>query len=413
MLNVYFPSLDTRQQLCSGLVGPHLDGFAHSLHQAGYAPGTARIYLRAATHLGLWMEQTELALTRCDKAAVEQFQQHLPTCRCPGRSGSTHGNAVFGARRFLHYLRHVGVVPGNGTPAAPHEPLLLQTFRQWMEQHRGVTRSTLEVYGRTVTALLHTLGEAPAQFTAQGLRTFVLDQAHRHSPHHAKLVVTATRMFVRYLVAQGHCAAALADAIPTVAAWRLAVLPQYLPATDIARIIAACDPTTPTGARDQAIVLLLSRLGLRASDVTARRFQPIDWAAASLRVGGKGRRETCLPLPQDVGDAILTYLERGRPPYHDDHVFLRAIAPRGPLTRRAISNLIARAMRRAEVRAPSYGAHILRHSAATAIVRQGGSLDVIAAVLRHRSVETTVLYAKVDVALLHEVAQPWPEVHVC
>ena len=412
MLPMSFPSRDTCLPRCAALARPHLEGFAHALHHAGYAARTTQSYLRAAAHLGLWLEQAALPWARCDEAIVTQFQQHLPTCRCPGRSGPTRRTAVFGVRCFLHYLRHAGVVPCSAPPVAPDEPQVLRAFGQWMEQHRGVRRSTLEGYSRIVRALLQALGEDPAQFRTPALRQFVLTQTQRYGRHQAKAVVTATRMFVRYLIIHGACAAALEGAIPTVARWRLEALPPYLPADTLAQIIAACDPATPIGARDHAILLLLSRLALRAGDVASLRLSHLDWAAASLRLLGKERRETCLPLPQDVGDAILTYLAHGRPPYHEDYVFLRTQAPRGPLTRQAITKVVARAMRRADVSTPSYGAHILRHSAATALLHQGSSLEVVAAVLRHRSVDTTAHYAKVDVALLREVAQPWPEVRV-
>jgi site-specific recombinase XerC len=132
-----------------------------------------------------------------------------------------------------------------------------------------------------------------------------LARAHRHGKGHAKNVVTATRMFVRFLIANGHCAPGLDAAIPTIAMWRLSTLPQYLPAEDVERIITACDPSTPLGARDQAIILLMARLGLRGSDVVGLRFPDLNWQDATLVVSGKSRRETCLPLPQDVGDALL------------------------------------------------------------------------------------------------------------
>jgi len=164
------------------------------------------------------------------------------------------------------------------------------------------------------------------------------------------------------------------------------------------------------GARDRAIVLLLARLGLRAGDVIALRHDDLDWQRGSLRVAGKGRRESLLPLPQEVGDAILAYLEPGGLPGETRHVFTRGHAPRGPLaTSGAVSRIVMRAMRRAGVQAPSR-AHALRHSAATTMLRDGMSLDTIATVLRHRSCETTAHYAKVDVGLLGQIAQPWPEV---
>jgi integrase/recombinase XerD len=176
-----------------------------------------------------------------------------------------------------------------------------------MGVHRGVTAQTLRNDRPLLLALLTTLGHQPEQLEAKGLRAFILDRAHRHGKGKAKNVVTATRMFVRFLIASGRCMPGLDDAIPTIALWRLATLPQYLPAEDVERIITACDPSIPLGARDQAIILLMARLGLRGSDIVGLRCLDINWQDATLVVAGKSRRETRLPLPQDVGDALLHY----------------------------------------------------------------------------------------------------------
>jgi integrase/recombinase XerD len=166
--------------------------------------------------------------------------------------------------------------------------------------------------------------------------------------------------------------------------------------------------------RDRAIILLLARLGLRGNDVVRLRICDIDWQKANIRVSGKGRCEALLPLTQEVGDAILTYFHQGRPIVDSDRVFIRAIAPLRPFrSTGAVTRLVARAIGRAGVLTPFPGAHVLRHSAATQMLRQGISLQDISAVLRHRSLETTAHYAKVDVGLLQMVAQPWPEVRSC
>jgi len=261
--------------------------------------------------------------------------------------------------------------------------------------------------------LLTTLGDRPAQLEAKSLRAFILDRAHRHGKGKAKNVVTATRMFVRFLIASGRCRPGLDDAIPTIAMWRLATLPQYLPADDVERIIAACDPSLPLGARDQAIILLMARLGLRGSDIIGLRFTDISWQDATLVVSGKSRRATRLPLPQDVGDALLHYLESARPPVDIDCVFMTSMAPWGPLSRSVIRQTAARAITRAGISAPTLGARVLRHSAATTMLRQGASLQTIGDILRHTSIETSAHYAKVDTDLLQQVARPWPEGALC
>jgi site-specific recombinase XerD len=249
--------------------------------------------------------------------------------------------------------------------------------------------------------------------TLPALRTFIIEAASPHGRSKAKMVVTAARAFLRYLISEGHCRLGLDGAIPTIGRWRLAALPRYLPASDIDRLVAACDPAVSQGARDRAIILLLARLGLRAGDVASLRMADIDWVRATLLVSGKSRAATTLPLPQDVGDAILLYVEHGRPETEVAEIFVRALAPRTGLGRSGVTSVVASAMRRAGVISPSRGAHTLRHSAATAMLRQGVSLAAIGAVLRHRSEETTRLYAKVDVALLRQLALPWPEVSPC
>ncbi len=198
--------------------------------------------------------------------------------------------------------------------------------------------------------------------------------------------------------------------MPTVPEWRLSSLPRYLEAPDVERVVASCDLSTGHGLRDHAILLLLSRLGLRAGDIVAMRVDEIDWLRGRLLVRGKSHREAVLPLPQDVGDALLAYLVRGRPRSDSPRVFLTVLAPTRPFaSSSAVSDVVRFALARAGIRnPPTRGAHLLRHSAATAMLRAGGTLETIATVLRHRSSDTTAYYAKVDVAMLQRIAQPWP-----
>ena len=201
-------------------------------------------------------------------------------------------------------------------------------------------------------------------------------------------------------------------AVPKVPTWRLAKLPRYLPDADLERIVAACDRPGATARRDRAMVLLLARLGLPASDVVALRLCDLDWKQGRLHVAGKQRRETRLPLPQDAGDAILGYIKAERPTAATDHVFLTARAPIHPISASGLGDVVWRLIDRAGIQAPSHGAHILRHSLATRLLREGATLDTIGAVLRHRDADTTAIYAKVDTDLLRQVAQPWPGAEV-
>jgi site-specific recombinase XerD len=222
-------------------------------------------------------------------------------------------------------------------------------------------------------------------------------------------------MFLRFLISQGRCPDYLYASIPTFAHWRLSALPFYLQADQVEQVIASPDLASSLGRRNRAILLLLARLGLRASDIVQLRLDDLDWREGMIRVSGKGRRQTVLPMTQEVGDALAAYIKDHRPQADTDAVFVRSSAPYRAFTdSTAISILVARAMRRTGINCPKRGAaHILRHSVASSMLRQGVSLQEIAGVLRHRSIATTEIYAKVDVITLRQVAQPWPEVKAC
>jgi site-specific recombinase XerD len=218
-------------------------------------------------------------------------------------------------------------------------------------------------------------------------------------------------MFLRYLAIEGKVNSGLVCAVPSMANWAVSSLPRYLPAADIEKIVSHWESTTELGARNRAILLLLARLGLRAGDVASMKLNDIDWTQATIRVCGKGRCEALLPLTQEVGDALIAYLVYRRHRGSEGHLFTRARAPFRPLSANGtVSAVVARTMARAGIRSPVRGAHVLRHSAATQMLREGASLQSIGSVLRHRSIETTEQYAKVDTNTLLLVAQPWPEV---
>jgi integrase/recombinase XerD len=191
-----------------------------------------------------------------------------------------------------------------------------------------------------------------------------------------KLVITAVRMFLRFLIAMGHCTPGLDHAIPTTARWRLATLPKYLSTEAVERVIASCDLSTLIGVRDRAVLLLLARLGLRAGDVAGLELTAIDWSVGTLQVAGKNRQETQLPLPQDVGDAVLAYLAR-RPEVKDAHVFITAVAPLKRLSYQTVGKIVTRAIHRAGIETPIHGGQVLRHSVATAMLREGIPLPYI------------------------------------
>ncbi len=403
------PSLPSRRpRMDAGALGPLVETFAEQLVALRYSRLTVTGLSDSARHFADWICRVGIAPSDIDDAIVEQFARHR--CQCPGgrwrkRVSRTYMNRV---HRFVRFLAETGVVlkPAPAAIAEPTDPRITE-FLEWLRCHRGLSARTLELRGHVVKRLLPALGSDPATYDVGLVRRVILDEARRSSAAYVRTMTTTLRGYLRFLAACGLCRPWLDHAVPTVPHWRLSALPRYLPMSDVERLIASCDVTTPGGIRDRAILLLLARLGLRAGDVLAARFDDIDWTKGTLRVCGKGRREICVPLPQDAGDALLDYVNRARPNLGYDQIFLRAVAPYRPM--RSISSVVRLGLERAEItEAPSRGAHLLRHSAATGMLRAGATLDTVGAVLRHRSIDTTMHYAKVDIGMLRLIAQPWP-----
>lgn len=398
----------------SGPCGALLEDFADYLFQTGYAEISARRHIRSAEHVVHWASREGLVVDELDGLALERFREHLALCRCGRYSRTKRGEIMTGARLFLTHSQGGEPVIKVRAPVDP-SPVLFESFCRWMREHRGSCDLTLYNYSLSIRELIRQFGEDPIQLNAQGLRSFVLSESRNAGWARAKKCTTALRMFLRFLIAEGQCPAGLLGAIPMLAHWRLSSLPRYLPPEEVERVIASCDVSSPVGKRDRAILLLLARLGLRAGDIVQLRLRDIDWKGAWVHVSGKGRRQTRLPLTQEVGDALVSYLQESRTRSSVETLFLRSRAPyRGLGSHAAVSVIVANAIRRAGIKPPGRGAaHLLRHSVASSMLRQGASLQEISALLRHRSIETTQIYAKIDVVALQQIAQPWPEVSPC
>lgn len=412
MLDAHLTSPVTRRRLRSGPAASHIDDFAAWLHRHGYRPATLDSTLRSLAGWTDWMRSAGFGagdmpagLDAC--AAALKERPRVRHCRGPNRK------SLEAARLFLRFLREQGVLPPVLAAPSPVERWpVLGEFRTWARQHRGLVEASIDAYQGILAQLLAALGDNPQTYTAEALRGFVLERARLHRIARAKTVVVAVRAFLRFLGATGRCPPGMEHAIPGFASWQLSSVPRFLAAEDVERVIASCS-ADGNGLRDRAVILLLARLGLRASEAAGLRFADLDWRNGRLAVSGKGRRQEWLPLPQDVGAAILDYLRHGRPPLQTPEVFTSGLAPIRPLTRAAVTDIVCAALRRAGIKAPINGAHVLRHSAATAMLRQGASLAGVGAVLRHRSPRTTAHYAKVDFGLLSEIAQPWPGAASC
>lgn len=394
-----------------GPLNPLLQQFEKHLKTLGYSPHqTLRVNLSAVSHFVCWLNKAGIDLGEVNETVIEQFACHQ--CQSTARwwHGGPEPRYLARIRRFLRFVAVGRIVRSGAALSPPEVDARVAEFQNWLRVHRGVSERTINSHGLLVMRMMPILGTEPAGYNAQCIRQVILDEAQKCSRAYLAKMRTALRGYLRFLIARGECKPWLDQAVPVFAHWQLSSLPRYLTDSDIERVIAACETDTPHGIRDKAILLLLTRLGLRGGDILTMRLSDIEWAQGSLRVRGKGRREVRLPLPQDAGDALLSYFDQVRPLSDSDRVFLRLHAPFRPFAKSCtVSQIVQRALERAGIAdAPSRGANLLRHSAATSLLRAGASLDSVGAVLRHQSPDTTAHYAKVDVQMLREIAQPWP-----
>ena len=369
-------------------------------------------YGRCARHLLIWLHLSRIPMKALTLEALERYFEH--DCLCPGiharfKNSRAGADTVFGVKKFVRFLAARGVVPdGHVVRKKPLNPNL-RRFHTWLRQHRGVGDTTIKEHDRDVTVLVADLGKDPTKYDAELVRQVLLRRFANVSTARAQRLTSAMRVYLRFLSSTGDCPASLVGAVPRAGLWSLATLPRYLPKEDIEKVIASCNRGRPVDIRNRAILLLLARLALRAGDVRFLQLNDIDWTNAELHLRGKSRRSVRLPLPQDVGDALLAYIETARPRVPEETVFLRSRAPHRPFAySTTISRLVHYALKRAGVDSPSgRGAHIFRHSAATHLLRSGASLETVGALLRHEVSRSTQIYAKVDLPMLQQVAQPW------
>lgn len=394
----------------------HLSSYRERLSLLGYHPCARRVLYSGAEHFAAWLRVSRLAWEDISEDAIARFVSHDCQCGLWRKTGelATTGKQKRrrGALRFLSYLKAEAALQPSilGNP----EPDIVKAYRFWLKQHCGASDTTVDGYLGEMSRWLSILGEEPSAYTPRLIRDIVLQQSADRKPASIRKTATVLRSFLRFLAASNQCSPALIQAVPVSRIPRLSGLPRYAPAATIEKIIDACSTGSPVELRDRAIITLLARLGLRAGDIRAMRLGDIDWPNGLLKVHGKGRRSVILPLPQDAGDAILDYLDRGRPLATNDYLFICASAPYSGLgASSTVADIVSRVLARAGITGVPTGAHMFRHSLATALLRRGGSLETIGTVLRHKSPETTAIYAKVDVDMLMRVAQPWPEARSC
>jgi len=389
----------------SGPLRPHVDGFWAELQRQGYAPLSGRNLLLVAAHFSRWLDDRRLELGDLAEECVVSFLAHRR------RQGYTQFLSPRALGPLLGYLRGVGVVVRPATVVETAIDRLLREYADYLTRERCLSASTIRGYTDFARefARIRFATKSPGwdQLTPSDIADFVTRESRRWSIGCCKLKVTGLRSLLRFLHVRGDISRNLADCVPAVAGWRLAWLPRALEPDQVERLFHSTDQRSTVGLRDAAIVRLLVRLGLRAGEAAALTLDDLDWRAGELVVHGKGARQSRLPLPHDVGKQLAAYLQRSRPSAFTRKVFLRSRAPYRGLGPGGVIHAVRRSLRREGI--TGVGAHVLRHTAATQMLRKGASLSEIAQVLRHRHVDTTAIYAKVDHAALRTLAQPWPE----
>jgi site-specific recombinase XerD len=393
----------------TGPLAQYADGFRAELARLGYTPLTTASQLRLMAHLSRWLAAEGLDAPALTAPTAERYFADRRSV------GYANERTVAALGPLLGCLRRLGAVPvAVAASPATATGQLLARYQAYLTVERGLAASTAGLNARLLRPFLD--GHAARhggrldvkELTAGDVTSFVLEQSARRS-RSVKRIVSALRSFLGFLYVEGLIGQPLAKAVPSPPGWTLAGLPRALPDSEVAALLASCDAERPAGQRDLAILTLLARLGLRAGEVAALRLDDIDWRRGELVVRGKAGRTDRLPLPADVGEKIAAYLRDCRPGSAGCRaVFITALAPHRPLSPGGVTTVVAAAGRRAGL--GTIHAHRLRHSAATAMLRAGGSLREIGDVLRHRRAMTTAIYAKLDLEALRRLARPWPEV---
>lgn len=393
----------------TGPLARYAEEFKAVLAARGYTPLSAVNQVRLLAHVSRWLEGRGLGAEEFTVELMEEFllerraegYRHLRTCR--------------GMQPLVRFLRDRGVAAVESAATAREDSpseVALEEYRGYLVEERALANSTISqrigVARTFLDGRCRLEGDTVAleEVTAAEVIAFVTAQCRDHSVGWAKNLVTGLRSLLRFLHVRGYLDLPLWAAVPPVAGWRGGALPRSVPAGEVQRLLASCDRRRRLGRRDYAILMLLARLGLRAGEVAALELGDLDWRAGEIVIRGKGRQLERLPLPGAVGEAIVGYLQHGRPGTEESRVFMRGRAPRGPLSAAGVTAVVGAACDRAEL--PRVGAHRLRHSLATDMLRAGVPLAEVGQVLRHRSAATTAIYAKVDRAMLRPLAQPWP-----
>jgi integrase/recombinase XerD len=396
---------DPSQVRFAGPLAPHREGLWDHLRAQGYTPLSSRNVLGVMAHLSRWLQVQSFDAQELDSKRIDEFLEHRRA------AGYTCWLSPRGLKPILEHLRHVEAIP-TPTPQADRTALddLLDEYDDYLVKERSLVCVTRRGYLRVVRQFLSTTFDTGnldiAQLRPAAVTSFILREARCFSIGYAKNKVSSLRSFLRYLYVRGDLKTNLAAAVPAVAGWRLVGLPKHLTDGEVQKLLMSCDRRTAVGRRDFATLLLMVRLGLRACEVASLALDDVDWNSGEFVIRGKRKCEDRMPLPKDVGKALVSYLEHGRPRSKLRQIFLTVRAPHVGLKSYSVQAIVRSAGMRTGIK--QIGAHSLRHTAATQMLRKGASLPQIAQVLRHRHLDTTAIYAKVDRQRLRTLARRWP-----
>ena len=394
-------------------VGPlaaYTDSFAKMLFERGHSALMTKARFRVIGDVNKWLIRKTLdAKSLGDLEVIEKFLKY----RRKRIADGTFQQDRFTLKLFVEHLRVAGVLKPPKMKKLSHADRIIQRFSQHLVNERGLSDSANHRYcGLAKVFLTMRFRDNKIrlrQLTAKDVYDFTLRYSRGVRPKTAAMAVSALRSFFRFLLSNGLITVDLAEYVPTIPNRKNADLPKYLGAEEIRNIVESCDRSTPTGRRNYALLLILARFGLRASEVRALTLDDIDWQSGMITVRGKGQRLNKFPLPKDVGAAIVDYIKSVRPRSSCRHLFLNSRPPIREITNSStISSIVRRTIMRTPLRPPYCGAHVFRHSLGTQILRSGASLREVGHVLRHRGMNTTAIYAKVDFIGLNQAVLPWP-----
>jgi site-specific recombinase XerD len=396
------------QRLRSGIHGRLIELYAARLVEVGLArTGTWRS-LNVVGNLLAWMASHRSKLSNLDERMVERYLRHH------GAKQTIHLGDRAALKRWLSTLRTAGAIAPAPAPTMTPQEQIVAEFGAYLRSERGLTARTIERHLPAIRRFLFEVCPAGASDLGKIKQEDVIRYVERHaqdwSPKSAKSMCWSLRAFLRYLYHTGLNPHALADCVPSIRQWNLVGLPTYLSAVQVQKVLDGCDRASATGRRDFAILMMLSKLGLRADEVATLTLDDINWRAGDMLVRAKGRQRARMPISSDVGAAIAAYLQDGRPKSSCRQLFLRSLAPHtGFASASAITMIAKTALERAGIQGYAHqGAHIFRHSLATELLRSSATLSEIGHLLRHKSHDTTRIYAKVDIEALRTLSLPWP-----